>query len=153
MDPLTQALLLSLAGGAVGGLFGGGDKTVDTERPLRQKEKDALLAKIFKGIKEEESSAIGQSVAGLERRGLGSPGQVAGVTSRIKGASSEARGGALTDVNLATRGQTIIPGDDISGGIGDLSEALSFYLANRNKTKKGTGFTSRNFLDNIQFGR
>jgi len=179
-DPLITSSLISAGGSLLGGLFGGGDEfKISPERKrflefIREElgknlgfsttEKMGLAGKLNRALRERSEKATGSTIASLERRGVGSPGQLAGIASDIQSGAGEAFGRGVTDINLASEeaarkrrefligqlggasdSQFVPAGNAIFDDIGGFAQDFTQFLGNRGRNSGDTFFNQRPF--------
>jgi hypothetical protein len=133
----------------------------DSALGYSQAEKQGLRTNLKTGISDYSQKQIGSAGSSLARRGLYSPGQVAGMTTNIMANAGKAYGQGINDINLASlqagrqrkaqllgtaSGLTgrLQPEPDIGGGISDYLSQLAYFYAMKGK-KQNSGSNEPSF--------
>lgn len=161
MDPVTASLLISGGTAAANAIFGGNGQT-DEQRKYYEwlwnevqkpdsafgfsaQEKAEMARVLREKISEYDQRAIGSGTTSLARRGMSSPGQVAGMTTEInaQGGKNYAAGIGNIDLASAQAGRerkaqltSMLPyasnmpreGGDFLGTLGQFGQNLSYYM-------------------------
>ena len=119
MDPFTLGSIVSVGGGLLGGLFGGKDRweMSPEQRQLMsyiygqlnsgnlgysESEKAGMLSRMNDQLQGQSQQAIASNQASLARRGMLSPGQMAGMSTSIAGDYARQYGRGVRDIELAS---------------------------------------------------
>lgn len=168
MDPIVASILASLGAGGIDALFGGQETMTPEQRRVLEyvqgelnksdlalgfstQEKEGMRGRLKTDIRDYTEEQIGSGESSLSRRGAGSAGQIAALTTNIMAEGGKTFGEGLTDIDLASaragrqrRSQltSMLPGlsqgqldqgPDIGSSMADFISNLAYYQASKKK--------------------